>query len=360
MPLLQVRDLRVSFVTEGRVARVIDGVSLDVPRGKTVALVGETGCGKSVTALSIMRLLPQPPAVIDGGQIVLRGDQGLELIDLLKLPSRMMRRIRGHRIAMIFQEPLTSLNPVLTVGEQVVEAIELHQPLRRRSAWNAAVEMFHTVGISDPSHRARDYPHEMSGGMRQRVMIAMALACRPALLIADEPTTALDVTIQLQILELLVALQVERGMSVLIITHDLGVVAETADYVYVMYAGRIVEHGCVNDLFGNPLHPYTRGLFRCLPRPGDSRDRLDVIPGQVPDPMQTPPGCRFHPRCELAARRADARGRLSVPISSAVGDSVLKRCITQYGGEPSGDPPLREVEPGHFAACWEVGAPRRR
>ncbi len=332
----------------------VDGVSLSIPRGKTVALVGETGCGKSVTALSIMRLIPQPPGRIVGGRILFYYSQSADAVDLLQLSDRRMRDIRGNRIAMIFQEPVVSLNPVYSVGEQIVEAIELHQPLRGRAAFSAAVEMLRKVGIPAPKQRAYDYPHQMSGGMCQRVMIAMALACRPSLLIADEPTSALDVTIQLQILALLRALQAETRMSILIITHDLGVVAEIADYVYVMYAGRIVEHAAVEDLFAFPLHPYTQGLLRCMPRLFERKDRLDVIPGSVPDPSRMPSGCRFHPRCRLSSAHARQTGRPGVGVESAVDDPVLRRCVEPYDGEPSGVPPLRELRPGHFVACWEA------
>jgi oligopeptide/dipeptide ABC transporter ATP-binding protein len=353
-PLLEVRDLRTSFLDEAGVIPAVDGVSLRIPRGKTVALVGESGCGKSVTALSIMRLIPQPPGRIEAGQVLFAESHSDKPIDLLQLSDREMRKVRGNRIAMIFQEPLTSLNPVYSVGEQIVEAIELHQPLRGKAARSAAVEMLGKVGIPAPGQRVKDYPHQMSGGMRQRVMLAMALSCRPLLLIADEPTTALDVTIQLQILDLLRALQADTGMSVLMITHDLGVVAEVADYVYVMYAGRIVEHTPVNDLFAHPLHPYTQGLLRCTPRLFEGKERLEVIPGSVPDPSRMPAGCRFHPRCRLSSVRASEDGRAAVAVESAVGDPVLRRCIESYGDEPSGVPLLRELAPAHFVACWEV------
>jgi oligopeptide/dipeptide ABC transporter ATP-binding protein len=349
-----VRDLQTSFVVEGQSIPAVDGVSLDIPRARTVALVGETGCGKSVAALSVMRLIPEPPGNIVGGKVLFRAGPDSDPIDLLLLPERKMREIRGNRIAMIFQEPLVSLNPVYTVGEQIVEAIELHQPLRGRAASAAAVEQLRRVGIPAPAERARDYPHQLSGGMRQRAMIAMALACEPALLIADEPTTALDVTIQRQILDLLRALQAETAMSVLIITHDLGVVAELADYVYVMYAGRIVEHATVGDLFAAPLHPYTQGLLRCLPRLSDRKERLDVIPGSVPSPGRLPAGCAFHPRCELTRARASGGDRQVVTLPSPDAGPVLKRCVGACEEEPSGVPALQEVTPGHFAACWEV------
>ncbi len=378
--LLEVRDLRTSFVTDAGVIPAVDGVSLSVPHGKTVALVGESGCGKSVTALSIMRLIPEPPGKNVGGQVLLdemRSDEHAHAsvsmaptspprtagdmprtgtTDLLHLSEKQMRQVRGARIAMIFQEPQVSLNPVYTIGEQIVEAIELHQPLRGKEAWAAAVEMLRRVGIPAPEQRAHDYPHQMSGGMSQRVMIAMALSCRPLLLIADEPTTALDVTIQLQILELLRSLQAETLMSILIITHDLGVVAEIADYVYVMYAGRIVEHASVRNLLTSPLHPYTQGLLRCTPRLSQRKTRLEVIPGQVPDPSDFPSGCRFHPRCRLCAERARQAGRHTVAARSEIGEVVLRRCVETFEHEPSGQPELCELRPDHFVACWEADA----
>ncbi|MGB2988112.1 MAG: ABC transporter ATP-binding protein [Phycisphaerae bacterium] len=347
----------MSFVTEAGVLPVVGEVSLHIPRGKTVALVGESGCGKSVTALSIMRLIPQPPGRITARRIFLnepQGCHGTHPVDLLQLSEKQMRKIRGNRIAMIFQEPFVSLNPVHTVGGQVVEAIELHQPLRGKAARAAAIEMLRKVGIPAPQQRARDYPHQMSGGMRQRVMIAMALSCQPSLLIADEPTTALDVTIQLQILGLLRELQAETQMSILLIAHDLGVVAQIADYVYTMYAGRIVEHGPVEELLTRPLHPYTQGLLRCTPRLSRRKVRLEVIPGNVPDPAHMPSGCRFHPRCALSVERARDDARITVPIESEVGNAVLKRCVETDELEPSGVPPLRELRPGHYVACWEV------
>jgi oligopeptide transport system ATP-binding protein len=294
-PLLEVRDLRTHFHTEDGVVRSVDGVTWSLPRGKTMALVGESGCGKSVTAMSILRLIPQPPGRIVGGKILFRGKGGEK--DLAAVSEREMRRIRGNEIAMIFQEPMTSLNPVYTVGDQIVEAVELHQGKSGREAWDIAVQSLRDVGIPDPAARAEQYPHQVSGGMRQRVMIAMALSCNPSLLIADEPTTALDVTIQAQILDLLRKLQRERGMSVLLITHDLGVVAEMADDVAVMYAGKIVEHADVRTLFSEPKHPYTQGLFRSMPRLGGHKNRLDAIPGQVANPLSFPAGCKFHPRC---------------------------------------------------------------
>jgi oligopeptide/dipeptide ABC transporter ATP-binding protein len=297
-PLLEVEDLQTRFHADGEVSRAVDGVSFTVAAGETLAIVGESGSGKSVTSLSIMRLVPTPPGEIAGGRVWFRGR------DLLALSEADLRRIRGNEIGMIFQEPMSSLNPLLTVGEQIAEVVRLHQGLGRRAAWRHAVEMLAHVNIADPELRARDYPHRLSGGMRQRVMIAMALVCRPALLIADEPTTALDVTIQSQILHLIRALQAEMDMGVLFITHNLGVVAQIAERVAVMYAGRIVEQGDIAAVFAAPLHPYTRALLRSVPRAQASgRDparRLLSIPGQVPSPVALPPGCSFAPRCPLA------------------------------------------------------------
>jgi oligopeptide/dipeptide ABC transporter ATP-binding protein len=296
-PLLEVDHLQTSFRADGTVARAVDGVSFTVAAGETLAIVGESGSGKSVTSLSIIRLVP-PPGEIAGGHVWFRGR------DLLMLSEQDMRRIRGNDIGIIFQEPMSSLNPLLPVGEQIAEVVRLHQCLGRKAAWRHAIEMLARVNISDPQLRAGEYPHRLSGGMRQRVMIAMALACRPALLIADEPTTALDVTIQAQILHLIRALQVEMNMGVLFITHNLGVVAQIADRVAVMYAGRIVEQGEVAAVFASPLHPYTRALLRSIPRVQtvgrDPARRLLSIPGQVPSPVALPPGCSYAPRCPLA------------------------------------------------------------
>jgi oligopeptide/dipeptide ABC transporter ATP-binding protein len=320
-PLLEIKGLTIGFDTERGQIRPVQDVSFSIFPGQTVALVGESGCGKSVTSLSILRLIPQPPGHYLGGQILLEGR------DLLPLAERDMRRVRGKDIAMIFQEPMTSLNPVYTIGDQIAEAVLLHQGVGTRKAFQIAEEALHDVGISDPHRRAREYPHQMSGGMRQRVMIAMALSCQPRLLIADEPTTALDVTIQAQILELLRKLQQERGMSILLITHDLGVVAENADVVAVMYASRIAEFARVEDLFDKPQHPYTEGLFRSVPKLGQEKARLETIAGAVPNPARFPQGCKFHPRCP------------------------------RMNGDPtcaSVEPPLREVEPGHWAACHHV------
>src|SRR2546421_1466526 len=286
MPLLDVRDLCTSFFLEGGEARAVDGVSFALDAGRVLGLVGESGCGKSVTALSLMRLVP-PPGRIVGGKVSFDGR------DLLTLPEREMRTVRGAGLAMIFQEPMTSLNPVLTVGSQIAEAVRLHRPVSRREAWERAVELLAEVGIPEPARRARDHPHRLSGGMRQRVMIAMAISCEPRALIADEPTTALDVTIQAEILDLLRALREQRGMAVLLITHDLGVVAEQADEVAIMYAGRIVEHAATADLFADPRHPYTEALLRSMPRLGAPTGRLATIPGNVPALGHLPSGCAF-------------------------------------------------------------------
>ena len=296
-PLLEIRDLVTEFRTEQGTVRAVDGVSFEILPRTTLGVVGESGCGKSVTALSVMRLVASPPGRIAAGQIKYGG------VDLLTLPASEMRKIRGNRIAMIFQEPMTSLNPVFTVGDQVGEAVRLHQHKSRKQAREAAIEMFRVVGIPSPEERIDSYPHQLSGGMRQRVMIAMALACKPDLLIADEPTTALDVTIQAQILDLLRSLQRELGMSILLITHDLGVVAETCDDVIVMYAGRIVERAAAETLFAAPRHHYTAGLLRSVPSYGDEvgdRTRLVEIKGMVPSLLELPKGCKFVDRCPAA------------------------------------------------------------
>jgi oligopeptide/dipeptide ABC transporter ATP-binding protein len=317
-PLLQVRDLRTAFHTRRGTALAVDGVSFDVRRGETLCLVGESGCGKSVTALSILRLV-SPPGRIDGGSIRFEGR------DLLSLSERAMRHVRGARVSMVFQEPMTSMNPVFTIGQQIIEAIELHQDVRDDEARTRAVEMLRRVGIPDPEVRLDHYPHQLSGGMKQRAMIAMALVCQPALLLADEPTTALDVTIQAQILDLIRALQASLGMAVILITHDLGVVAEMADQVAVMYAGRLVEQAPVLDLFSRPLHPYTIALFQSLPAAHAEGERLKVIRGQVPSAFAYPTGCRFCERCDRAS----------------------ERCQREY-------PPFAEKAPGRWAACWQV------
>jgi peptide/nickel transport system ATP-binding protein len=297
LPLLRLEDLRTHFFTDDGVVRAVDGVSFEVREGETLAVVGESGSGKSVTSLSILRLVADPPGKIVGGRILFRGK------NLLELSPPAMRAIRGKEISMIFQEPMTSLNPVYTCGEQIIEALVLHEKLDRRTARARTIEMLKLVGIPSPEQRVDEYPHQMSGGMRQRVMIAMALACKPAILIADEPTTALDVTIQAQILELLQHLQEVMKMAVLLITHDLGVVAETADRVAVMYAGQVVEYCDVSAAFRRTLHPYTSGLLHALPRLGQKQEALRVIPGNVPDPARFPRGCRFHPRCPVAQER---------------------------------------------------------
>ncbi len=318
-PLLSVRDLQTTFVLGRRAeVRAVDGVSFDVFPGETLAIVGESGSGKSVTSLSIMRLLPAATGKITGGHILFRGR------DLAKLPEREMRAIRGREIGMIFQEPMTSLNPVHTIGDQIAETVIRHEGVSRAKGLERAVEMLARVGIPEPRKRAANYPHQMSGGMRQRAMIAMALSCRPALLIADEPTTALDVTIQAQILELMKDLQRQMGMAIIFITHDLGVVAEVADRVLVMYAAQAVETGPVGEIFANPRMPYTAGLMGSIPRLGASerKVRLTTIPGQVPSLARLPQGCRFAPRCAYAIDACRA-----------------------------GEPALAPVSPGHAARC---------
>ncbi len=352
--LLEVTDLRTEFVSDTGAVAAVDGVSLTIPRRETVALLGESGCGKSVTALSLMRLIPSPPGRIRASRIVLYPEPDDTGIDLLPLSEKQMRSIRGGRLAMVFQEPMTSLNPVFSVGAQIVEAIELHQRLRGREAWRLAEDMLARVGIPDPSRRAREYPHQMSGGMQQRVMIAMALACQPLLLIADEPTTALDVTTQASILDLLRKLQADTGMSILIISHDLGVVAELADRVYVMYAGRIVEHGPVKAVLGQPAHPYTQALFECTPRLEGTRERLQVIPGSVPDPTDYPSGCRFHPRCALAERKGRRPDRPTVVVQRGDEEVAIAAWCRAGRVADGGGPSLSKVGVDHYAACWEL------
>ena len=323
--LLELSDLRVEFAGEEGVVRAVDGVSLTIDRGETVVVVGESGSGKSVTSLALMRLVASPPGRIVGGTARFRGKDGA-VRDLLALDEPAMQRIRGNDIAMIFQEPMTSLNPVYTVGRQIVEAIELHQGKRGRAAANLAEEMLALLGIPEPRQRMNAYPHQMSGGMRQRAMIAMALSCRPTLLIADEPTTALDVTIQAQILELIRKLQRELGMAVLFITHNLGVAAEIADRIVVMYAGRVVEEGPSRALFHRPRMPYTLGLLRSVPRLGIARGSgpLQAIRGNVPDPRHLPPGCPFAPRCDFfAAGRCD----VAVPPLDLCEEAHRVRCV---------------------------------
>jgi oligopeptide/dipeptide ABC transporter ATP-binding protein len=290
--ILEVKDLSTYFDTDEGVVKSVDGVSFDLKKGRSVCLVGESGCGKSVTSFTLMRLIPMPPGRIAKGEILYKGE------DLTKIPESRMRRIRGNNLAMIFQEPMTSLNPVYTVGNQIMEAVLLHQEVGRQEARQIAIDMLKKVGIPDPESRIDDYPHQMSGGMKQRVMIAMALACKPDILIADEPTTALDVTIQAQILDLLQELQKTEDMAILLITHDLAVVAEMADEVLVMYASKIVEKADVKTLFENPLHPYTKGLLAAIPRLGHKEARLNEIPGQVPKPQNYPKGCHFADRCQ--------------------------------------------------------------
>ncbi len=319
-PLLRVRDLVTTFRTDAGELRAVDGVSFDVPRATTVAVVGESGCGKSVTALSILRLVASPPGRIAAGKIELEGR------DLLTLSEREIRAVRGNAISMIFQEPMTSLNPVYTVGWQIAEPLRLHQHKSRREARARAVELLRLVGIPEPETNVDAYPHQLSGGQRQRVMIAMALACEPKLLLADEPTTALDVTIQAQILELLRSLQERMSMSILLITHDLGVVAENATHVVVMYAGKVVESGPVREIFARPMHPYTRGLLESIPRPGAAgHGRLRTIEGMVPDLRKLPPGCRFAERCALC----------------------VEKCTRD-------EPPLEDVGEGRRSACFRA------
>jgi peptide/nickel transport system ATP-binding protein len=318
-PLLSIRDLRVHFATDDGMVRAVDGVSIDVGRQETVCVVGESGCGKTVTAMTVLKLIAMPPGRIVSGQILWQGR------DLVPLKSDAMRAIRAKQIAIVFQEPMTSLNPVYTVGEQIAEVLRQQEGLGRRAAMDRAAEMLNLVHIPNAARRVGDYPHQFSGGMRQRVMIAMALSCNPQLLIADEPTTALDVTIQAQILDLLAEMKDRLGMAVMLITHAMGVVAEVAQRVVVMYAGKVVEEAPVRELFGHPRHPYTQGLIRSIPRldlAATEHRRLEAIPGSVPNLLSPPPGCRFAARCRFAT---DA-------------------CI-------AAEPPLREVAPGHKVAC---------
>ena len=317
--LLEIRGLKTQFATDSGTIHAVDGVDLAIDRGETLGVVGESGCGKSVTAMSIMKLIASPPGRIAAGEILWEGR------DLVPLGPEEMCRLRSKEIAIVFQEPMTSLNPVYPIGEQIAEVIRLHQGMGRREALDKAIEMLKLVRIAQPGRRSRDYPHQFSGGMRQRVMIAMALSCSPKLLIADEPTTALDVTIQAQILDLLVEMQARLGMAVMLITHAMGVIAETAQRVVVMYAGKVVEEAGVEALFEEPLHPYTQGLIRSIPRidtAAREKKRLEVISGTVPDLLDPPPGCRFAPRCRFAKPECTDR-----------------------------TPPLREVRPGHKVAC---------
>jgi oligopeptide/dipeptide ABC transporter ATP-binding protein len=316
--LLQIRDLATHFATESGVVKAVDGMSYDVDEGEILSIVGESGCGKSVSALSIMRLVADPPGKIVRGEVVFEGQ------DLLKLGDSEMRHIRGNRIAMVFQEPMTSLNPVLSVGRQLTETLELHLKLSPSGAKERAVELLTMVGIPDPERTLNDYPHKLSGGMRQRVMIAMAISCSPRLIIADEPTTALDVTIQAQILDLMQGLSRELGMALIIITHNLGVVARYATRVLVMYAGRIIEGGSALDIYHNPRHPYTLGLLKSVPRLDEPAGAsLEPIEGLPPDLIDLPVGCSFAPRCRLA----------------------IDRCVSE-------SPPLMSVGGGHQSACW--------
>ena len=318
-PLLDLRDLAIEFATEHGIVRPVDGISFSVEAGRTLGIVGESGCGKSVTSLAIMGLLARPPARVAGGEIWFDGQ------NLLTLPAQKLRDLRGDQLSMIFQEPMSALNPSLTIGDQIGEVLIRHRGLKPDAAMAEAVHLLRLVGIPGPERRVHDYPHRLSGGMRQRVVIAMALACQPKLLIADEPTTALDVTIQAQILDLLRRLRDETGTAIILITHDLGVIAELADEVVVMYAGRVVERAPVARLFDDPQHPYTIGLLGAVARLDTPVDRLAVIAGTVPSPHKTPAGCRFHPRCPFA----------------------ILRCRTEA-------PPLAPVAPEHWAACWRA------
>ena len=315
--ILELRNLKTYFDTEEGMVKAVDGVSYSIHRGETLGVVGESGCGKSVTAMSILRLNPEPPTIYAGGEILFGGR------NLLEIEEVEMRKVRGNEIAMIFQEPMTSLNPVYTVGNQIVEVLELHRGMKGKEAEEYAVDMLRKVGIPSPEQRVREYPHQMSGGMKQRIMIAMALACDPKLLIADEPSTALDVTIQAQILDLLRSMQAELGMSILLITHDLGVVAEMSDHVAVMYASKIAEYADTRSLFRRPRHPYTYGLFQSLPETHvEGQERLREIPGVVPNPLHHPSGCKFRTRCFKAT----------------------EVCVQL-------EPELVEIEPGHTVAC---------
>ena len=317
-PLLVVENLKTYFFTGGGVVKAVDDISYDVYEGETLAIVGESGCGKSIGALSLMRLVPTPPGRIVGGRVLFDDE------DLLTMSDEKMRNIRGNRIAMIFQEPMTSLNPVLTIGRQITESLELHLKMNKEAARERAIELLDMVGIPDPESRLKQYPHQFSGGMRQRVMIAIAMSCNPRLLLADEPTTALDVTIQAQILELIKDLSIKHGTAVIIITHNLGVVARYADRVNVMYAGKLIERGTALDIYENPHHPYTQGLLNSVPRlDEDRKQHLESIDGMPPDLMDLPTGCAFQPRCKLA----------------------VGRCLEEV-------PPLMPVSDGHMAACW--------
>jgi len=318
LDLLEIKDLTTHFFTRSGVVKAVDNLSLGLRKGRVLGLVGESGCGKTVTALSVLNLVPYPGKIVSG-RIYFEGR------DLLALPSEEMRKVRGAKISMIFQEPMTALNPVFTVGNQIAEVLTTHLDVTKKQAMDSAVELLRSVGIPSPEKRVHEYPHQMSGGMRQRVMIAMAVACRPSLILADEPTTALDVTIQAHILELLGRIQAEMGMAMVLVTHDLGLIAERAQDVAVMYAGRIVEQAETKELFANPQHPYTRGLMASVPRPGEEgRTRLRTIAGTVPRLHELPAGCRFAPRCDIKTARCEV------------------------------EPELVEVRPGHLVRCWEA------
>jgi len=327
MTLLEVKDLRVEFSTDGGAARAVDGVSFQVGKGETLGIVGESGCGKTVTSLAIMGLIPSPPGRVLPGSSIRFRDQ-----ELVGAPQRQLRALRGNDMGMIFQEPMTSLNPVFTVGSQIGETLSRHRGMKRKEALERSEALLKEVGIPEAGRRLHEYPHQLSGGMRQRVMIAMALACEPALLIADEPTTALDVTIQAQILELLAELRRRRGMAVLLITHDLGVVAEVCDRVAVMYAGQVVETGNVHEIFGDPRHPYTRGLLDSLPRLDNRGGRLRPIPGVVPSPMAWPSGCRFAPRCRFAWERCRMESPPLIGVDGRPGERGSRCWLEEEAG----------------------------
>ncbi|GHT91150.1 ABC transporter ATP-binding protein [Spirochaetia bacterium] len=323
--ILEVKDLHVQFLMEQATVRAVDGVSFSLNRKKTLGIVGESGCGKSITAMAIMRLIQSPPGKIAGGSINLRRRNG-DVVDIAQLSAKgpAMRSIRGAEIAMIFQEPMTSLNPIYTIGDQIAESVMLHQRLSRKDALGAALDMLHKVHLSAPETRLKQYPHQLSGGMRQRVMIALAMSCNPSILIADEPTTALDVTVQAQILDLMAQLQEDFDSSIIMITHNLGVISDIADDTAVMYLGKIVEQASTRELFANPLHPYTRGLLNSVPVLGrKTQKKLIPIPGMVPSPTEELFECAFKPRCECKGPDCDRR-----------------------------IPPLKEVSPGHWVACW--------
>jgi oligopeptide/dipeptide ABC transporter ATP-binding protein len=315
--LLSIKNLKTYFYTDYGIVKAVDGINLQVGEKETLGIVGESGSGKSVTGLSILRLIPSPPGKIVEGEIVFQGK------DLLSLSEKEMRKIRGNKISMIFQEPMTSLNPVFTIGNQIAEAIALHQGLRKKEVYEKTIDVLHRVGIPGPKERVRQYPHQMSGGMRQRVMIAMAISCEPALLIADEPTTALDVTIQAQILDLLRNLKQTLNMALILISHDLGVIAEMADRIAVMYGGSIMEYARASEIFRHSRNPYTRGLLRSLPYHQKRKSRFKTIPGQVPDPLNLPAGCKFHPRCDM----------------------VINICRVE-------EPDFEGVNPGHWSMCY--------